>query len=41
MGIESFNSRHLSLFFKNLGYDVYGTSLVNSSKKFYTLLTSF
>ncbi|WP_416652710.1 NAD-dependent epimerase/dehydratase family protein [Candidatus Pseudothioglobus sp. Uisw_086] len=35
MGIESFTGKHLSLFFKNLGYDVYGTSLANSSKKIY------
>ena len=34
-GIESFTGRHLSLFFKNLGYNVYGTSLVNSSKRVY------
>ena len=34
-GIESFTGKHLSLFFKNIGYDVYGTSLSSRTKKIY------
>ena len=35
-GIDSFTGQHLSLYLKNYGYDVYGTSLVNSDKKVLT-----
>jgi len=34
-GIDSFTGRHLSSYLKNLGYDVFGTSLFNSGDKKY------
>ncbi len=34
-GIDSFTGRYLQIYLQKSGYDVYGTSLLNSSKKIY------
>jgi len=34
-GIDSFTGQHLSIFFENHGYDVYGTSLSSKSEKIF------
>ena len=34
-GVDSFTGHHLSSFFKNHGYNVYGTSLTSSSENIY------